>query len=198
MSGLLPAADGFEIRLSDETSFKSPLVAVAASLNGAAALLREGFPMLSAAISRVDTVSLESLGARVALDKCWLPECAFVVPVNDLFFSAVTRDPFPDPNYRAFAFHFRSGLTRERKIDRICRLLRISPSDLETPTEHSVTLPAPRANHADVVADIQRRLEGTGLALMGNYFAGLAIEDCIGRAYSEWNRLTAMRNHALN
>ncbi len=189
VSSLSPAADGFEIKMGDGTNLRTPLTAVAASLSGAAALLQEGFPTLSAAIRRVDTVPLESLGARIARDKCRLPECAFVVPVNDLFFSAVTRDPFPDPNFRAFAFHFRSGLTREQKIDRICRLLRVSPSDLDAPAEHSVTLPAPRRNHAEVVADIQRRLEGTGLALMGNYFAGLAIEDCIGRAYSEWNRL---------
>ena len=52
-----------------------------------------------------------------------------------------------------------------------------------------LTLPAPRVNHAAIVADIDGRLENTGLALTGNYFTGLAIEDCMARASSEWQRL---------
>jgi hypothetical protein len=32
-------------------------------------------------------------------------------------------------------------------------------------------------------------LEGTGLALLGNFITGLAIEDCIVRSQNEWLRL---------
>jgi protoporphyrinogen/coproporphyrinogen III oxidase len=112
------------------------------------------------------------------------------VPAEDVFFSAVTRDPFPDPAWRAFAFHFRAGLTRDQKIRRICDLLRVSPSDLDGIAEHATTLPAPRINHLNMIAEIRKQLDGhRRLALVGNYFNGLAVEDCITQSFSEWQRM---------
>jgi oxygen-dependent protoporphyrinogen oxidase len=187
--GLQPSSGDFVVRLEQGDEVRAPVVAIATPHLEAAALVQNSFPALSAVISRIETVTLESLGTRLDRSKCWMPDCAFVVPVDDLFFSAVTRDPFPDPNWRAFAFHFRSGLTLERKIDRICDLLRVSPSDLDTLTEQHTTLPAPRINHAGIIADIQSQLEDTRLALLGNFVTGLAIEDCIARTQSEWLRV---------
>ncbi len=186
---LKPISAGYEVRTEGDTGIRAPVVAMAIPNHAAAALLQGSFPRLSSAVSRVKTVSLESMGARVTRSKCWMPECAFVVPTDDLFFSAVTRDPFPDPNWRAFAFHFRPGVSREQKIDRICNILRLSASDLDGLTEQSYTLPAPRIDHSEIVADIERELRPTGLALLGNYFKGLSIEDCVTRANSEWLRI---------
>ena len=187
--GLESSNGDFVVQLEKGGKVTSPVVAVATPHQRAAALVQDSFPALSAAIGRIETVSLESLGTRIARSKCWMPDCAFVVPVDDLFFSAVTRDPFPDPNWRAFAFHFRSGLTREKKINRICDLLRVSPSDLDGLAEHHTTLPAPRINHTDIITDIQSRLVGTRLAILGNYITGLAVEDCIARSRNEWLRV---------
>ena len=186
----LQHSDGrFLIHLERGEELEAPIAALAATHQEAAAMLKKSFPELSAGIQSIQTVALESLGTRVAKDKCWMPDCAFVVPVHDVFFSAVTRDPFPDPNWRAFAFHFRQGLTREQKVRRICELLRVSPTDLDGLTQQQTTLPAPRLNQAAIVDEIQRQLEGSRLALLGNYFAGLAIEDCITRSFSEWQRV---------
>ena len=77
----------------------------------------------------------------------------------------------------------------EQKVDRICSLLGVSSTDLDILAGQNLTLPAPRVNHSAVVADIDRNLESTGLALVGNYFMGLAIEDCLARAASEYQRL---------
>ncbi len=189
VTSLRRSAGWFEVHLEQGVHFRVPAIAVAVPLNRAADLLRDNFPMLSIAIRRIETVALESLGTRIARAKCWLPECAFVVPVNDMFFSAVTRDPFPDPNWRAFAFHFRPSLKHEQKINRICDLLRVSSADLDGLAEQHLILPAPRVNHSEIVFEIQRQLEETGLALTGNYFNGLAIEDCIARSNYEWHRL---------
>jgi UDP-galactopyranose mutase len=41
------------------------------------------------------------------------------------------------------------------------------------------------------VAEIDRLLQGQPLALTGNYFNGLAIEDCVLRSKAEWQRLAA-------
>lgn len=182
--------DGYRILLENGEELNAANVAVAATHAESAALLADSFPELSAAIQSIETVTVESLGMRIARAKCWMPECAFVVPVDDIFFSAVTRDPFPDPNWRAFAFHFRAGQTRDQKIRCICNLLRAEPSDLDQITEHTTTLPAPRINHPKAIAEIRKQIEGKrGLALVGNYFNGLAIEDCISQSFSEWQRI---------
>jgi UDP-galactopyranose mutase len=41
------------------------------------------------------------------------------------------------------------------------------------------------------VEEIDRALAGRKLAVTGNYFAGLAIEDCLLRSNAEWARVGA-------
>jgi UDP-galactopyranose mutase len=192
---LQTADDGIGVRLEQGEEIKASLAALAATSAAAAALLKRSWPQLSAAVNRIETVSVESLGARVAKNKCWMPDCAFVVPVDDVFYSAVTRDPFPDSSWRAFAFHFRPGLTQEQKVKRMCELLRVAPEDLDGLCENRTTLPAPRINQAEIIAEIQKELRGSKLAIVGNYFGGLAIEDCIARAFDEWQRANGVRHH---
>ena len=183
------AGAGFAVTTADGRRFEAERCAVAATPDQAAALLRDGFHELSLAISRVRTVAVESAGVVLARGKTSLEECAFVVPVDDLFFSAVTRDPFPDPERRAFAFHFRPGVPREEKLARMAAVLRVRREDLGEPVEATRILPSPALGHGDVVADIDRCLAGSRLAVTGNYFAGLAIEDCVQRSFEEWKRI---------
>lgn len=182
-------AAGFAVATADGRSLEAPAVAIAAPIDAAAKMLREGFPELAAAIAKVATVEVDSVGVALPRERCWMPECAFLVPVDDQFFSVVTRDPFPDPRQRAFAFHFRPGLSREQRLARMSEVLRLPVAELGAPVEQHVTLPAPTLGHAERVAEIDRRLAGTRLAVTGNYFAGLAIEDCVLRSNSEWKRI---------
>jgi UDP-galactopyranose mutase len=39
------------------------------------------------------------------------------------------------------------------------------------------------------VGGVAAALAGKRLAVTGNYFAGLAIEDCVSRSVSEWGRI---------
>ena len=50
-------------------------------------------------------------------------------------------------------------------------------------------LPALRVGHGDWVNVVDRALAGNRLALTGNYFAGVAIEDCVTRSRREFERL---------
>ncbi len=181
---------GFAVHTVDGRTLEASLAAVAAPADQAAAMLRDDFHELSSAISRVKTVTVESIGVVLPRARCWMPECAFVVPVDDVFFSAVTRDPFPDPERRAFAFHFRPGVPREEKLRRTAEVLRVSPGDLGDPVEQRLTLPSPALGHAGIVRDVDACLAGGKLAVTGNYFAGLAIEDCVLRSNAEWARIS--------
>lgn len=192
VTALAPTADGFEVHTDRGEVLRAPMAAVAVPHGEAALLLRKHFSAISEAVGKIATSSVESLGTRLAAEKCRLKECAFIVPVGGHYFSAVTRDPFPDPVWRAFAFHFRPGTTAEQKSRCICDLLDTTPDELDVVTGQALDLPAPRAGHREIVAEIERNLEGTKMALLGNYFAGLAIEDCILRASGEWNRLTTV------
>ena len=142
------------------------------------------------AISRVKTVAVESAGVVLPRGRSPLAECAFVVPVDDVFFSVVTRDPWPDPERRGFAFHFRPGVPREEKLARMSAVLRVPREALAEVVEQRRTLPSPTLGHAEIVADVDRCLAGTKLAVTGNYFAGLAIEDCVLRSNAEWARIS--------
>ena len=88
-------------------------------------MLRGDFAGLSQALAAVMTVAIDSLGVVLPRERCWMPEAAFVIPANDIFFSAVTRDPFPDPKLRAFTFHFKSGHSREEHLRRMSKVVRV-------------------------------------------------------------------------
>lgn len=186
-----PSAAGFVVTTADGRTFEAPIAALATPIDASASLLRGDFPALAQALAPVKTVTVDSLGVVLPRARCWMPEAAFVIPARDLFFSAVTRDPFPDPNHRAFTFHFKSGQTREAQLRRMAEVLRCTIEELGEPETRRTLLPAPALGHDRVVADLDWLLAGRRLALTGNYFQGLAIEDCVLRSFDEFARVTS-------
>jgi UDP-galactopyranose mutase len=186
-----PVAGGHAVTTRDGRTFEAPVVAVAATADETVRMVRDGFGELARVVARVRTVVVESMGVVLPRERCWMPECAFVVPVDDVFHSAVTRDPFPDPARRAFAFHFKPGLSREAKLARMSEVLKVPASELGPVDEQRLVLPSPALGHGGLVAEIDRCLAGGKLAVTGNYFAGLAIEDCVLRSNDEWRRVSA-------
>jgi UDP-galactopyranose mutase len=186
---LAPAGAGFVATTADGRAFEAPLAALATSIDAAAAILRGDFPDLAQAVGGVKTVTVDSWGVVLPSARCWMPEVAFVIPADDLFLSAVTRDPFPDPGHRSFTFHFRSGQTCEERLRRMAEVLRVPAAELGEPQKRRTVLPAPALGHDRVVAELDRQLAGRRLALTGNYFQGLALEDCVQRSFAEYARL---------
>jgi protoporphyrinogen/coproporphyrinogen III oxidase len=183
------AGAGFAVHLAAGGVVEAPVAGVAVPPSMAAALLRGDFPDLSAELARVKMAATDSMGVVVRRDQVKLPEMAFLVPADDVFWSAVTRDPVPDPERRAFAFHFRTGKTEEEKKARISAILGVPPSAFEEVTQRMALLPSPVLGHDRTVAELDRMLGGSRLALTGNYFEGLAIEDCVLRSRAEWRRV---------
>jgi UDP-galactopyranose mutase len=97
----------------------------------------------------------------------------------------------PDPEWRSFAFHFKPGLTPEERVARVTRLLGLGKADLEELVEKRTILPSPELGHEAIVAEIDRLSAGKKLSVLGNWFAGLSIEDCVDRSRSEWARVAA-------
>ena len=191
VAGLVRRDGAFEVTARDGRTFRAPLAALAVPPDAAARLLEAELPGVATTLRRIKTLTVDSMGVVLPRAKAWMPECAFLVPVGDTVRSVVTRDPFPDPERRAFAFHFQGGLPRAQRLQRMADILRLPVEELGEVAENRVVLPSPERDHAAVVAELDRGLAGAGLALTGNYFGGLAIEDCVLRSFAEWARVTA-------
>jgi UDP-galactopyranose mutase len=186
---------GFAVVLEGGGLEEAPAVALATPPAAAAALLAEAAPEVAALAARVREASVDTLGFAVRAEKLpHLPPSTFLVPLDDSFHSVVTRDAVPDPTstWRAFSFHFKPGLSPRDRLGRAARLLHLDRADLETPAERRTVLPSPVLGHQEVVREMDRLLAGTRLAVTGNWFGGLAIEDCALRSRAEWERIEAL------
>ena len=183
------ATTGYKVSLGDGRELGAKRIAIAVDPATASRLTGDIDSELAAALSGVQTVAVESVGVVVRKDALQLPDMAFLVPANDIFWSAVTRDPVPDDDYRAFSFHFRPGTAPDAQRQRIAEVLGVDASAFEHIIERRTVLPAPQRDHADTVRAIDARLTDTTFAVTGNYFAGLSIEDCVARSKTEWARL---------
>ncbi|MGE5415006.1 MAG: protoporphyrinogen/coproporphyrinogen oxidase [Syntrophomonadaceae bacterium] len=184
------AGGGFAVTLADGSREEAGTLALATSPGEAASLLRGALPEVAARLARIREVSVDTLGVVVPAAKvARIPSATFLIPRDDVFFSVVTRDAVPDPSHRAFTLHFRPGLSAQERLDRATRLLGVGTRDLEAVAERRTILPSPVLGHREIVRELDGLLEKTPLALSGNWFSGLSIEDCVQRSRSEWGRV---------
>ena len=135
---------------------------------------------------------IESFGVVVEKSATDLKPFAGLVPTNDDFFSAVSRDTVPDDKYRGFTFHFKPGkLSKEEKIGKICHILHIRQDQIVEMKEKQNIVPSLRLGHYELVEEIDQLLRASNLFLSGNYFAGLSIEDCVSRSKAEVQRMVS-------
>jgi UDP-galactopyranose mutase len=188
------ASGGFAATLSDGSRIEATLVALAVPPSAAADLLRGVAPQIASEASKIRQVEVDSLGFAVRREQVRsVPYSTFFIPFEDEFLSVVTRDVVPDNEWRGFAFHFRPGKSREERIRRAAQILHIEPASMEAIAERRAVLPSPRLGHAQLVASIDERLAGERLAVTGNWFGGLAIEECVLRSRAEWRRVSLLK-----
>lgn len=192
VQGLARAQAGFTVRTPDDELGARQLV-LALPVDAAAVLLEGVDPDLARPLATFPMSSSEALGVVLEAEKTRLPAVAGLIGAEDDFFSVVTRDPVPHPGLRGFTFHFRPGrLDREQKLARAARVLGVAPADFMHVGEALNRLPSPGVEHPRRVAEIDARLAGQPLALVGNYLNGLSIGDCAERAVRETDRLLSL------
>ncbi len=189
---LVTAAGGEEIR--------SKYLTLAVPPPAAARALHAGFPDLSAILAKIKVKSVETVGVLLPKEACKLEPVAGIIPAissgpsgapGEGFFSGVSRDVVKDSRYRGFAFHFRPGLLDlSQKIDKIARTINIKPEQiLKTVEKKDNVIPSLTLGHDAWVLETDRLLSGRSLFITGNYFNGVAIEDCVTRSALEFARL---------
>jgi UDP-galactopyranose mutase len=184
---------GFAATLSDGSRIEAPLVALAVPPSTAADLLRGAAPQIASVASKILQAEVDSLGFAVRREQVMgVPYSTFFIPLEDEFHSVVTRDVVPDDEWRGFTFHFSPGKSHDERIRRAAQILHIQPASMEAISERRAVLPSPRLGHAQLVASIDELLAGERLAVTGNWFGGLSIEDCVLRSRAEWRRVSVL------
>ncbi len=182
----------FSVTLEGGEVLQAPLLGLAVPPSVAATLLAPVNPVIAATVSQIREVCVESVGVVVRCEEVKLPVSMFIVPLTGGFHSAVSRDSIPDPARRSFTFHFSAGGRLDERLQIVSRVLGADSRSFEEIVENMTRLPAPTLGHQDLIRRIDSQLSGTSLAITGNWFDGLAIEDCVRRSAREWKRLEAL------
>jgi protoporphyrinogen oxidase len=183
--------DGFRVTTGGEI-LSCEALTLAVPPDAATALMPAGFDAARAAIADIDVAEIETLILVFRAADLALKPIAGLIAVDDAFYSAVSRDFLADPIYRGFAFHFRPGaLDAQAQVERACIALGAAPRRIVGQARVRNRLPALRTGHAARVQRLDETLAGTRLAVTGNWFLGVSIEDALTRSRSESDRLFA-------
>jgi protoporphyrinogen oxidase len=171
--------------------YQARYLCLATPVSVASALLKKPLPDLARRLGRIQMVTVETVGVVLRRDAVSLPPLAGIIARDDSFFSVVSRDTVPDVAYRGFTFHFKPGmLGTEGKLRRISEVLRVRVGQFQDVASKTNRLPALRIGHADLIREVDSQLAGKLLALTGNYFSGVSLEDCVARSWKEFLRVT--------
>lgn len=182
--------EGFLLCLEDGRELEADRIALAVAPDAAAKLLRSVLPEAAEAAAGIGMMKTESYSVLVRRERLDLEPVAGIIAAEDDFYSAVSRDPVPDAQYRALTFHFKPDrLDAQEKRARVCKVLGIREEDVEAEASKSNQLPALRLGQKERVARLDRTLEGSGVAVTGNWFFGVSIEDALTRSAQEVQRL---------
>jgi len=191
-SGVVREGDDYRVLTTAGEVFEGRYLTLAVPPDAATALLPEDLEELRNLVGGIGVATVETLVVCVptAALKKHLPALAGLIAIDDAFYSMVSRDYLPDADYRGFAFHFRPRMPdADAQVTRICRVLGIVPEQIAGLSRVSNRLPALRAGHPDLVRKIDALLAGGPVAMTGNWFFGVSIEDCLTRSHQECERL---------
>lgn len=174
---------------TDGKSYLAQSVAFAVDPHTSSNLLDKLEPEVAAMLSSIPLFRTESLNVVVAKDKLSIEPVAGIISLTDDFHSAVSRDLIDNPHLRSFTFHFEEGVKNEdEKFGIICNVLNINKEDILDSASMNHVLPSVRTTHLGLADRIDKQRTLDNIYILGNYFYGLSIEDCIHRSLDEFVR----------
>jgi len=180
----------FAVNTAAGDCFTARYVTLATPANVTARLVAHYSRPLTEMLATIAMADIETLAVALPKEALPLSPLAGIIAADEAFYSAVSRDVMPHPDYRGMTFHFKPGrLDHEAKLGRIAEVLGVQPGQFEQVVGKQNVLPALTVNHGKTVARIDKELAGERLALAGNYFTGVSIEECVARSASEFQRL---------
>lgn len=170
-------------------SFSAKRIVFATDSNTTSSLLKVIEPAISKLLSTIEMSKSTTIAVVVKKEACKIKPIAGIIPVSDEFMSVVTRDLIENKNLRAFVFHFMGdNATYEDKQAKICQVLDIHPSDILEHISMKHSLPSLRKKHIEMEKQIEKVRIDSNIYIVGNYFYGLSLEDCVNRSMDEIKR----------
>lgn len=144
---------------------------------------------INSLLESIPSFRSESLNVIIPKEKLKIKPVAGIISLSNEFMSAVSRDTVDNDRYRSFTFHFEKGKkTNEEKIDLICKVLDINKQDIVEQAIVDHILPSARMQHLHMDKQIADVRQNNTVYILGNYFYGLSIEDCVNRSKDEFER----------
>ncbi|TCK62097.1 protoporphyrinogen/coproporphyrinogen oxidase [Seleniivibrio woodruffii] len=153
-------------------------------------LLADVAPEASEILIPISSAKVESMGVIIKKEDVAVEELSFIIAADSEFTSVVSRDVAEDSKYRGFAFHFKPDrLTYEQKIAVAEKVLKTDKSKFAHVAETVHFCPTLKLGHEERMDRLDEIIQKVkGLYVTGNWFTGLAIEDCAFRSTAEANR----------
>lgn len=181
--------DFFEVK-TDKKVFQSKYLVIATPVHVAATLVENMFPEVSSLLKQIPTSSVETMAVKIFKEETDLNLFAGLVGIEEDFYSVVSRDTLPDEQFRGFTFHFKAErLSEQEKLQKIAQLLNITTQDIIQISSKINELPALKLEHGNIIEQINNILQNQRLAITGNYWNGVSLEDCASRSLAEFTRL---------
>ncbi|NTV02832.1 MAG: FAD-dependent oxidoreductase [Chlorobiaceae bacterium] len=180
----------YVVRTEDGQEYSAGALVLALPSAVASKLLQNVNQAVAHHLSLLKYADVDSVGVVVRKENVSLKPVAAIISPDDTFFSMVSRDTVKDDNFRGFAFHFRPGLDDNAKFKRISEVLGVGLPKIEHTVTNFTVLPSLRKGHREWARKADDLLSGArNLYLTGNYFGGMAIEDCVSRSHDEFDRM---------
>jgi len=193
VTGIERVADGdkfyYKVKTENGDCFLSRSLGLASDPRTTSSLLKGVNSPLADILASIPLFASESFNVIVPKEKLSLDVVAGIIPVSDDFMSVVSRDLIDDPKLRSFTFHFEKGKADDkRKKELACNVLGITDEDIPESTQISHILPAMKLEHLNMAERIDEYRTEDDLFILGNYFYGLSLEDCVHRSSDEFGR----------
>lgn len=179
----------YTVTTIDGCTYTSNNIAFATSPNTAGHLIGDIDHDLATLLCTIPMFHSESMNVIIPKDKLSIKDVAGIIPVSEEFHSAVSRDLVADKELRSFTFHFAHNAKNEdEKLETICEVLDIKKHEIVEYDEGKHILPSLQLEHLNLAEQVAELQENESMYILGNYFYGLSIEDCINRSSDEAKR----------
>lgn len=181
---------GLRVSLEDGASLDCEQLTLAVPPDAARTLISGIAPEAAAAIHGIGVAEIDTLVLVFERAQLSVDEIAGLISVDGAFLSAVSRDFLPDDRYRGFAFHFPGGkLSEPEREQAACQAIDAHPDHIIAKAQVRNRLPSLGRAHWDQIQSLDSALAGGRIAVTGNWFLGVSIEDCVTRTRREHERL---------
>lgn len=195
VTGITRNAGMYQLRTAKGELLQARDIAIATNPQTSAQILEDIAPEIGRQLKTIPLSYSETLTVVIEKNKLGLQPVAGIISIADEFMSAVSRDLVEHPHLRSFSFHFlNDGKSREEQLALACRVLNIQDKDILSHTSTTHILPSPHKEHAAIIEQIDAVRSDNHLFLLGNYYYGLSLEDCVHRSTDEFERYKRLNN----